>query len=73
LAKEIVSMRTALVDLSKPMVMWASLSKPSGINVVYCSMNPGSWLQKGSKIRNPYYGSKMLSCGQIIPSADTKK
>jgi hypothetical protein len=73
LAKEIVSMRTALVDLSKPMVMWASLSKPSGINVVYCSMNPGSWLQKGSKIRNPYYGSKMLSCGQIIPSKSTKK
>ncbi len=73
LAKEIVSMRTALVDLSKPMVMWASMSKPSGINVVYCSMNPGSWLQKGSKIRNPYYGSKMLSCGQIIPSAGTKK
>ncbi len=73
LAKEIVSMRTALVDLSKPMVMWASMSKPSGINVVYCSMNPGSWLQKGSKIRNPYYGSKMLSCGQIIPNTDTKK
>ena len=73
LAKDIESLRAALVDLSKPMVMWASMSKPSGINVVYCSMYPGSWLQKESKIRNPYYGSKMLSCGQIIPSTDTQK
>ncbi|MBA4369471.1 MAG: hypothetical protein C0403_17735, partial [Desulfobacterium sp.] len=73
LAKDIVSLRAALIDLSKPMVMWTSMSKPSGINVVYCSMYPGSWLQKGSKIRNPYYGSKMLSCGQIIPGMDEKK
>jgi len=73
LAKDIASLRTALVDLSKPMVMWTSMSKPSGINVVYCSMNPGSWLQKGSTIRNPYYGSKMLSCGQIITGPDAKR
>jgi len=73
LAKDIASLRAALVDLSKPMVMWTSMSKPSGINVIYCSMNPGSWLQKGKKIRNPYYGSKMLSCGEIISGPDAKK
>lgn len=73
LAKDISSLRTALVDLSKPMVMWTSMSKPPGINVMYCSMNPGSWLQKGKKIRNPYYGSKMLTCGEIISGPDAKK
>jgi hypothetical protein len=73
LAKDIASLRAALVDLSKPMVMWASMSKPSGINVVYCSMNPGSWIQKESKIRNPYYGAKMLTCGEIITGAGEKK
>ncbi len=73
LAKDIASLRAALVDLSKPMVMWASMSKPSVVNVLYCSMNPGSWLQKGKKIRNPYYGSKMLSCGEIISGPDAKK
>jgi hypothetical protein len=73
LAKDISSLREALVGLSKPMVMWASMSKPSGINVIYCSMNPGSWLQKGKKIRNPYYGSKMLTCGEIISGPDAKK
>jgi len=73
LAKDIASLRATLVELSKPMVMWTSMSKPSGINVIYCSMNPGSWLQKGAKIRNPYYGSKMLSCGEIISGPDAKK
>lgn len=72
-AKDISALRAAFVDLSRPMVMWASMSKPQGINVVYCSMNPGSWLQKGKKIRNPYYGAKMLSCGEILSGPDAKK
>jgi Cu(I)/Ag(I) efflux system membrane fusion protein len=71
--KDISSVRAAFVDLSKPMVMWASMSKPPEINVIYCSMNPGSWLQKGKKIRNPYYGSKMLTCGEIISGPDKNK
>lgn len=73
LGKDISSLRAALVDLSKPMVMWTAMSKPSGINVIYCSMNPGSWLQKGKNIRNPYYGAKMLTCGEIISGPDAKK
>jgi len=73
LANNIASFRVVLAELSKPIVMWTSMSKPSGINVIYCSMNPGSWLQKGAKIRNPYYGSKMLSCGEIISGPDAKK
>jgi membrane fusion protein, copper/silver efflux system len=73
MAGDIESLRTAFVDLSKPMVMWASMSKPSGINVIYCSMKPGSWLQKGAEIHNPYYGAAMLSCGEIISGTDAKK
>ena len=73
MAEDIESLRAAFVDLSKPMVMWSSMSKPSGINVVYCSMYPGSWLQKGAEIRNPYYGAKMLPCGEIISGPDAKK
>lgn len=72
-AKDIESLRAAFADLSKPMVMWASMSKPSGINVIYCSMKPGSWLQKGAEIRNPYYGAAMPSCGEIISGPDAKK
>ena len=35
----------------------------------YCPMydnkKGGSWLSVSSKIENPYYGSKMLSCGKV--------
>ena len=58
--------RDAFKELSRPMAMWVTMSKPAGVNVVFCSMAKGSWLQTDAKIRNPYYGAKMLSCGQII-------
>ena len=45
------------------MAMWATMSKPAGVNVVFCSMAKASWLQTDKKIRNPYYGKKMLTCG----------
>lgn len=72
LAADIESLRTAFAELSKPMVRYASMFKPSGINVVYCSTKPGSWLQKGAKINNPYYGPDAPSCGEIISGPDAK-
>jgi len=72
-AKKIKMMRAAFNDLSKPMAMWATMMKPTGINVAYCSMNPGSWLQKGKEIRNPYYGASMLKCGEIVSEGANEK
>ncbi len=71
-AKDIKSMREALKDLSKPMAMWATMSKPKGISVMYCSMAPGSWLQRSTLVANPYYGSKMLRCGEIVAGKGAK-
>ncbi len=65
-AKDIKAMRTSFNDLSKPMALWASITLPEGVNVAYCPMAPGSWLQTGKEIRNPYYGAKMLKCGEIV-------
>jgi hypothetical protein len=72
-AKNIKSMRKAFNDLSKPMAMWATMVKPSGINVAYCPMAPGSWLQTGQEIRNPYYGASMLKCGEIVSEGAEEK
>jgi len=72
-AKDIKAMREALKDLSKPMAMWATMSKPKDVNVVYCSMAPGSWLQRGTTIANPYYGAKMLRCGEIVSGPGKEK
>ncbi len=41
------------------------LTLPDGINVAYCPMVQKPWLQEGTAIRNPYYGSSMLTCGEI--------
>lgn len=65
-AKGLETIRNVLSELSKPIVLWATLAKPAGIKIMYCSMKPGSWLQKDTVLRNPYYGSQMLHCGEII-------
>ncbi len=64
--KALPEAREGFKKLSQPMAMWATMSKPKQIDVVYCSMAKASWVQKHGKIRNPYYGPKMLECGEIV-------
>lgn len=33
------------------------------VSKAFCPMAPGRWLQKNPQLRNPYYGSEMLTCG----------
>ncbi len=74
---DIKSSRTAFKELSKPVVAWASRTKPLGINGFLCPMAEASWLQADSTVHNPYYGAEMPTCGQLVfgPSkvAPTKK
>ena len=35
------------------------------VRLAYCPMVKQHWLQKDEKIRNPYYGSAMLECGEF--------
>lgn len=58
--------RASFKKLSMPMAMWATMSKPKGIDVLYCSMAKGSWVQRHGKVHNPYYGTKMLDCGEVV-------
>lgn len=69
-AKAIAEQRKAFMALSRPFAMWATMSKPAGINVVFCSMAKGSWLQRDKTIANPYYGAKMLRCGEVVSGKD---
>jgi len=59
--------REAFGELSRPMVRWRGMfsgnDKP---NVVFCPMARKPWLQESGEIANPYYGSKMLRCGDIV-------
>jgi len=39
----------------------------------YCPMAEASWVQGGSTIANPYYGSGMLTCGEFQPWEEKQK
>jgi Cu(I)/Ag(I) efflux system membrane fusion protein len=65
-AKDIAAAREAFKALSRPIAMWTQMSEPEGLHVVFCSMAKASWVQRGEEVRNPYYGQKMLTCGEVL-------
>lgn len=38
-----------------------------GVRLAFCPMVKQSWLQTSDKIKNPYYGNSMLTCGEFKP------
>ncbi|MDQ1803729.1 DUF3347 domain-containing protein [Chryseobacterium sp. CKR4-1] len=65
--KSIDTQREAFLNLSKDMIALTKQFKLSGkpVFVMYCPMADGSWLSNEKQVVNPYYGSKMLSCGSV--------
>lgn len=57
--------REEFLDLTGPALAYARASQggEARLAIAFCPMKPGRWLQKGSPIANPYYGSQMLRCG----------
>jgi hypothetical protein len=66
-ATDLKTTRDAFGPLSDAMI--AALPperlKELGVKRTFCPMVNRSWLQKDEKIRNPYYGSAMLDCGEF--------
>jgi len=66
-AKDIEAARESFGPLSAAMISYRNLiDDEDAPNVAYCPMVKQSWLQNGKKIANPYFGSKMLRCGEIV-------
>lgn len=70
-AKDIEAQRTAYSDLSNSLI---SLVKKAGVNggelyVEFCPMamndKGGYWISNDKAIKNPYFGSGMLTCGEV--------
>jgi hypothetical protein len=60
--------RKAFGEVSDALFAYAKAtgaSMPADVKTAYCPMINKSWLQKGDKIRNPYYGSEMIDCGSF--------
>ena len=65
-AKDIATARNVFGDMSAALVAYAEKTKSgfgAGVRVAYCPMADKPWIQKEKEIKNPYYGSSMLTCG----------
>jgi len=64
---DITKQREFFADFSAAMAAVAKAVKLTDqpIYQQYCPMKKTSWLSSEKEIRNPYYGSSMLTCGQV--------
>ncbi len=70
-SKEIATQRTHFMALSKNMYALIKATKPEmPVYYQFCPMaNDGkgaNWLSKENTIKNPYYGSQMMTCGKTV-------
>ena len=76
-AGDLKTARDAFGPLSDAVIAAASADgwkDVPGVKIGYCSMVDRSWIQKDAKVRNPYYGSQMLTCGELKdPGQGAKK
>lgn len=63
--KTLESAREHFKALSIPMDKWAKVEAPENVDRMNCPMVKAPWLQKHGTVKNPYYGKKMASCGQV--------
>lgn len=67
-AADLKATRLAFGDLSDAVIaagkaeLWKDVPD---VKIAYCPMAKKSWVQKEAEIRNPYYGSAMLTCGSF--------
>jgi hypothetical protein len=67
-ATDIKAARDAFAPLSDAVIAVVKANPAvHDVKMAYCPMAKASWLQTEEKIRNPYYGSSMLSCGEFRP------
>lgn len=66
-SKDLNIQRQKFSNLSSTMYALAKTVKLSADPVYqqYCPMKKASWLSNNKAIKNPYYGSSMLTCGKL--------
>lgn len=67
-SSDLEGQRSRFNDLS--VVMWKVVKKSKLVSgpvyYQYCPMKKAYWISKEKEIKNPYYGSSMLSCGKVV-------
>lgn len=60
--------RDTFFEMSKPLLVYLNKfhSNKGEYSRYFCPMAKKGWVQADSNTRNPYHGSSMLSCGELI-------
>ena len=65
--QDIKKQRDLFKSLSKNTYELIKISKPTeAVYYQYCPMQDANWLSKENAVKNPYYGSQMLTCGKTV-------
>ena len=64
-AQDIKTARAAFGPLSNALITYGEEVGFDDLKVAYCPMARKSWVQANGEIRNPFYGSMMLNCGEF--------
>ena len=64
--KDVAGLRGQFKDFSKAMDAFLRASDTPGWALYYCPMADGYWLQAAEPVANPYFGKKMLRCGDRV-------
>lgn len=77
-SKDIAASRTAFISLSQSMINALNIFGTTSANSIYrfhCPMadnkKGADWLQNKSETENPFYGSSMLKCGDLVETIST--
>ena len=65
---DLKSARNGFGELSERMIAYlkASGTRTKPFYQFYCPMVKRNWLQPDTAVRNPYYGSEMPKCGELV-------
>ncbi len=67
-SKDIKTQRAAFSNLSNTLLTISKTEKISSQTIyqLYCPMKKSYWLNSEKAVKNPYYGSSMLTCGKVV-------
>lgn len=65
-ATEIQALREQFKPLSRTLAQLVERQAVAGHGIYFCPMADAYWIQKSGAVKNPYFGAKMLACGEVV-------
>ena len=65
-AAEVKALREQFKALSRAVAQLVERQAVAGHGIYFCPMADAYWIQKSGAVKNPYYGAKMLGCGEVV-------